>query len=153
MGHDAIAYLETTRLAPDAERAYHRAHELCRRIGQTPETFPVLVGLASFHLVRGNVELAQEFGEQVRAIAEELNDDDLLLISHCFLGASIYLKGDLKESLEHLSLTQSIYSPERHAAQQFEYGIDFGIFALGYLSFAKWMSGFPDEAFDIAELS
>jgi hypothetical protein len=31
--------------APEVERAYTRAHELCQQVGETPELFPVLWGL------------------------------------------------------------------------------------------------------------
>ena len=34
--------------APEVERAYTRARELCQQIGETPQLFPVLWGLWGF---------------------------------------------------------------------------------------------------------
>jgi hypothetical protein len=34
--------------APDAERAYARARELCTQLGDTPPLFPVLRGLMQY---------------------------------------------------------------------------------------------------------
>ena len=39
--------------APEVERVYARARELCRQVGETPQLFPVLAGLWRFYLVRG----------------------------------------------------------------------------------------------------
>jgi class 3 adenylate cyclase len=39
--------------APDVERAYARARELCAQVGGTPELFPVLRGLVLYYTVHG----------------------------------------------------------------------------------------------------
>src|SRR5262249_42006758 len=39
--------------APAVEQTYIRALELCQRVGETPQLFPVLWGLISFYVVRG----------------------------------------------------------------------------------------------------
>ena len=36
--------------APEVEQAYTRARELCRQVGETPQLFPVLLGLWVFYL-------------------------------------------------------------------------------------------------------
>ena len=38
--------------APEVEKAYTRARELCQQVGETPQLFPVLRGLWVFYLVR-----------------------------------------------------------------------------------------------------
>jgi predicted ATPase len=38
--------------APEVERVYIRAQELCRQLGETPQLFSVLLGLLGFRLVR-----------------------------------------------------------------------------------------------------
>src|SRR5262245_48031046 len=46
--------------APELGKAYSRARDLCRRIGEAPELFPVLFGLFTFHLVRGEHRTSHE---------------------------------------------------------------------------------------------
>ena len=41
--------------APEVARAYTRALELCRQLGETPQLFPVLIGLSRFYYVRAEV--------------------------------------------------------------------------------------------------
>ena len=41
--------------APEVGQAYTRARELCQQMGETPQLFPVLLGLWRFYLVRGGV--------------------------------------------------------------------------------------------------
>ena len=42
--------------APEVERAYTRAQELCQRIGETPQLFPVFWGLFLFRRSRGEID-------------------------------------------------------------------------------------------------
>ena len=41
--------------APEVEKAYTRARELCQQVGETPQLFPVLWGLWVFYLSAGGV--------------------------------------------------------------------------------------------------
>ena len=42
--------------APEPGAAYQRALELCRRIGETPQLFPVLAGLRFFYMLHGELQ-------------------------------------------------------------------------------------------------
>jgi predicted ATPase len=55
--------------APEVEQAFARARELCQQIGETPQLFPVLLGLRSFYTVRGEYRIARELGEQLLRLA------------------------------------------------------------------------------------
>src|SRR5262249_26225775 len=46
--------------AVELEKAYTRARELCQKVGETPQLFPVLWGLWVFYLNRLELEIAQE---------------------------------------------------------------------------------------------
>ena len=48
---------------PATERAYERAVELCRGIGDAPQLSQALLGLATFYLVRGQLDTASEVGQ------------------------------------------------------------------------------------------
>src|SRR5262249_9439100 len=55
--------------APEAEKAYTRARELCRQSGETAQLFPVLGGLWQFYLVRADYQRARESAEQLLTLA------------------------------------------------------------------------------------
>jgi len=48
--------------APEVERAYLRAHELCEQVGGTSQLFQVLRGLVIFYTVRANFQTARKLG-------------------------------------------------------------------------------------------
>ena len=51
--------------APEVEQAYTRARELCQQVGETPQLFPVLMGLWVFYIVRAEYQTARELAEQL----------------------------------------------------------------------------------------
>ena len=56
--------------APEVEQAYTRAQELCQRIGDTPQLFPVFWGLFLFRRSRGEIDVAHGFGTRLLALAQ-----------------------------------------------------------------------------------
>jgi class 3 adenylate cyclase len=46
--------------ALEVEITYTQAHELCRQLGDTPQLFPVLVGLRRFYFLRGELQAAHD---------------------------------------------------------------------------------------------
>ena len=47
--------------APEVEKVYTRARELCQQVGETPQLFPVLWGLWLFYLARGELQTARSW--------------------------------------------------------------------------------------------
>jgi predicted ATPase len=83
----ALALMATQgQAAPEVERAYTRARELCQQLGQTPQLFPTLSGLWGFYLVRGELPTTRELGERLLSLAECAQDPALLLRAHGVLG-------------------------------------------------------------------
>jgi predicted ATPase len=64
--------------APEVESAYAQARALCQQIGETQQLFPVLWGLWSFYLVRGQLRIARESAEQLLTLAQREQDASLL---------------------------------------------------------------------------
>ncbi|MFC6673679.1 adenylate/guanylate cyclase domain-containing protein [Marinobacterium aestuariivivens] len=73
--------------SPEVEATYTEALQLCRRLGETPQRFPALMGLRTFYHVRGDLLTAHELGEQLLMLAEKAQDPELLLEAHRVLGA------------------------------------------------------------------
>jgi predicted ATPase len=81
--------------APDVERTYARARELCQQVGETPRLFPVLVGLWKFYLGRAEFQTAYALGEQLLRAAQSAQAPALLLEAHYALGDTLFWLGEL----------------------------------------------------------
>src|SRR5262249_42392480 len=79
--------------APEVGALYTRARELCRHVGDTPQLFPVLCGLWRVSLMRAELPLARELAEQLLRLAQQAQDDTLLLVAHRGLGTTMLWQG------------------------------------------------------------
>jgi predicted ATPase/class 3 adenylate cyclase len=131
--------------APEMERAFARARELCRRLGDPPEIFPALVGLCSTHLVRGEMRAAKEMAEQLLQLAEKTGDPHLLLWAHSHIANTSFHRGDLLTAREHEEAAIALYDSERDATRRYV-GIDIGVAELSYGCWILWHLGYADQA-------
>jgi class 3 adenylate cyclase/DNA-binding winged helix-turn-helix (wHTH) protein len=72
--------------AAAVEQTYARARALCQQIGDTPQLFPLLWGLGTFYLNRGELQTALELRKQSLALAQRQQDPVFLLGAYSFLG-------------------------------------------------------------------
>ncbi len=132
--------------APEVERAYARAHELCQEMGDTPQLFEVLRGLWRFYGVRAAFQKTQALGEQLLCLAQRSQDPALLLEAHLALGSGLFWCGELGPAQAHLAQVSTLYDPRLHRSHAFRYGLDPGVVGLSYAAHALWLSGYPDRA-------
>ena len=115
--------------APEVELTYARAVELCRQVGETSQLFPVLFGLRSVYLVRGEIQTAHEFGEQLLGLAENAQDSSFLLEARIALGNTAYIRGDFALAHTQFEHALGLYDPQQHRSHAFVYGLDPGCLA------------------------
>jgi DNA-binding winged helix-turn-helix (wHTH) protein/predicted ATPase len=132
--------------AAEVEQAYIRLRELCREMGDPPELFPALRGLAAFYVGRAKYEAARELGEQLLALAGETGEDAHYLEAHLSLGATFYFVGDFASALAHLEQVIARYDPARHHTHAALYGQDPSVLALGFKAVILWFLGYPSQA-------
>jgi len=132
--------------APEVEKVYSRARELCQQLGETPTLFSVLRGLWVFYLVLGNLETSRELGEQLLRLAEHVKDTALLLEAHFAVGAASLWRGELAPARDHLELGTALYDSKLHASHAFLYGHDPGVNCLSSIARGLWALGYPDQA-------
>ena len=132
--------------APEVERAYARAQELCQQLGETPQSFQVLRGLWVVHEMRAELRTARKLGEQLLALAQHLDDPDLLIEVHRALGNTLLWIGEFTHAREHLQKALALHNPEQHTALAFQYGTDPRTVCLLYETLALWILGYPEQA-------
>ena len=130
----------------EVEKAYSRARELCQHMGETPQLFPVLWGLESFYMARGELEIAHLLGEQCFTLAQGVNDSALLLQAHLGLGREKFFLGNFPPALEHLTQGAALYDQDTHHAHAFVYRSDPGVECLMRAGDTLWYLGYPDQS-------
>ncbi|MBI3800343.1 MAG: AAA family ATPase [Deltaproteobacteria bacterium] len=132
--------------APEVGKTYARALELCRRIGETPQIFPVLWGLCAFYTVRAEYKTARELGRQLVSLAQSVQDPTLLLLAHYALGQALHLMGEFTLGREHLEQALALYDPQQHRSLAFLYGSDSGVLGQCHLALVLRHLGYPNQA-------
>jgi tetratricopeptide (TPR) repeat protein len=131
---------------PDIGRAYARAWELCRQLGDRSRGFTALRGLYLYHLSLVEMEKAQHFAEEGLRIAERLDDAARLVGAHVALGVLLYYQGKLEPALAHFRRGFEMFDPDMqfpdwpgaHPAVQCQF----------YLALISWMLGYPDRSLE-----
>jgi predicted ATPase len=133
--------------APEVERPYTRARELCERLGESLELFPALRGLWLVHFLRGEIRTAYELAEQLLRRARVTDDPAVSMHARCALGQTSFVMGELLVAREHLEMAIPLYDRERHRPLAFRYGgVDAGVLCLSHTAWTLWYLGYPDQA-------
>ncbi|MBI3757393.1 MAG: AAA family ATPase [Deltaproteobacteria bacterium] len=138
--------LQATRGAssPELRAAYTRARELCQQVGETRQLFPVLLGLRTFHHVRGEFLTARELGEQLLGLAQREQDPALLVQAYRAVGGTLFHLGEFGAAQAHLAQGLTLYDAQHHHFPMFL--IEPGVFGLSYTAWVLWHLGYPDQA-------
>lgn len=135
--------------APEVERVYARARELCQQVGETPQLFPVLFGLWRFYLLGSEKHTVRELAEQLMHLGNTTQDPALLLEAHRALGATLlWFFGEFAPALAHLERSVTLYDPQQHRSHAFLYGIDPQVYAGACAGIVRWFLGYPDQALE-----
>jgi predicted ATPase len=132
--------------AAEVGRAYGRARELCRGLGDTARLFPVLWGLTVFHINRAELPLAVEAAEEMLRLVGQDEDVAVRLGSHRAASTAFYHFGQLRRAQIHLEETLALYDRERTRSLSLVYRTDFRANALNILSLTLLGLGYPDQA-------
>jgi predicted ATPase len=133
--------------APEVERTYRRAHELCLQVGETPQLANVLWALCVFHFIGGKLQAALDIAEQYGGLAERTQQPALLLETCQLMGAMLLNLGDLRAARPHLERGVALYDPQQHHALIFAHGgADTGVAVRTQLALLLWQLGYPSRA-------
>jgi predicted ATPase len=133
--------------APEVVQAHIRARDLSEQLGEAPQRFQALQGLLIVHNMRAEHDQASELAEQLLALAQRTGRPAHLLLAHQNIGATSFWRGEFSSAREHLEEAIRRYHPEEHRTHDYLWASrDPGVAALGYLSWALYGLGYPDQA-------
>jgi tetratricopeptide (TPR) repeat protein len=142
------ASLSMTRsvVAPEVEKTYLRARALCQHVGDTVQLSRVLFVLWNIYWSRAEHEPARDFGEQLLALARQVNTPTTFLVAHNALGCTLFWIGAFESAQTHLE--QALDFDASQAREEGTAGdATFARVATRCLSaFTLWALGYPEQA-------
>jgi DNA-binding winged helix-turn-helix (wHTH) protein/tetratricopeptide (TPR) repeat protein len=132
--------------APEVERTYTRARELCQQMGETPQLFLVLRGLCALYFVQGKLQKAHELTGQLLSLAQRRQNPTLLVEAHYGRGIGLCAFGEFLSAREHLEQGIAFYDPQKHRSLAFLYGHDPKMICLSVVAHTLWVLGYPEQA-------
>ena len=132
--------------APEVEKSYARALELCRQIGETPRLLQVLMGLGTFYFTRGQLKIAYELRERCLQFAQQTPSRTRQQQAHLVFANSLFYMGELASAREHMQQAIALYDFDHRQSQRaFQ---DPGIDCLSYMALILWSLGYPEQAME-----
>jgi class 3 adenylate cyclase/predicted ATPase len=132
--------------APEVERAYARARELCLQVGDAPQLSSVLFGLWWFYEVRADLQAAHQVAGQLLDMSQRGAEAASLIQAHRAMGHTLLWLGEFASAQAHFEQAIACYDPQRHRSLAFTSGQEPGVLARGFAAHVLWYLGYPDRA-------
>jgi predicted ATPase len=134
--------------APEIERTFVRARDLCEQLGDPDAIFLVSNGLWAASFIRADLRVANELAEQLERRAESTQNQFHFELARSALGQTSFHRGEFPLAREHLEMATSLYDPNRPLAPL---GINSGVVHLSYAAWTLWSLGYADQAIKRAD--
>jgi TOMM system kinase/cyclase fusion protein len=131
--------------ASEVEETYSHARHLCAYLNDPPQLFPVLRGLWSYYHNRAALQTAHALGEQLLALAQQVQDAAMLVTAHRTLGTTLFFLGAVALAHTHFVQGIALYDPKQHRASAFLYGEDGGVVCKSLAAWTLWCLGYPNQ--------
>ena len=126
---------------------YLRARDLCDRVGERTQRFPVIWGLWAYSIYAAEITSALGLARELLELAESLGNQDFLLQAHHAAWTCQNWLGDHSAGVAHADKGLALYDVRRHRAHAFTYaGHDPGVCAAVQSAWALWFLGHPHQA-------
>jgi tetratricopeptide (TPR) repeat protein len=132
--------------APEAGDVYIQAHTLAQQLGETPQSFRVLLGLYRFHGAQARLSTARELAEQLLHLAQRQYNAVLLLEGHLAVGVIALYRGDLVTARAHLEESLCRCTTQPPSTPTFGGGHAPRVQNLIWLAQVLWGLGYTEQA-------
>jgi len=133
--------------APEVQEVYARARELCHKMGDSMQLFPVLYGLFRSQMLRAEYVSAEELGRQIHDLAEKSGKPVFVVAANRALGSTQFYQGKYASSMPHLEKVISIAATPEDRAEAYTYDVvDPWITSRSYRTWTLWLLGYPEQA-------
>ena len=127
--------------AAEVRETYTYAQQLCQHLEDPYQLFPVLRGLHMHYHVRAELQTAHTLGEQLLALAQQVQDAAMLVAAHRALGVTLYQLGAVASAHTHFTQGIALYDSQQHRASAFLYGDDAGVVCHSFAAWTLWILG------------
>jgi DNA-binding response OmpR family regulator/class 3 adenylate cyclase/predicted ATPase len=143
----------------DAEvgAAYMAAANLSARVGDPSMHLAVHYGLWAHHYIGGQPKAMLVQASEFLNSAEYQQRSGSIVTGHRLMGTAHLINGHIEEAGAALDKALAKYAPAEHGAAsqagrdlRSSFGQDVGVTVHSYRSWAKWLSGWPDQAANAA---
>lgn len=131
--------------APDVERAYRLAREL-GPTGDAAEDYPIDRGIATYHLVKGDVQEAHRLATQALVGARASARPEYLIDGLCVHGYTCVYTARLAQARASLLECLAVYRAEGGHRLRYPVPQDAGAAAWALLPTVEWLLGLPEAA-------
>ena len=133
--------------SPEMGRAYARAHELCRRTGDTSGLVPALRGVWTFHLNRAELTAATEAAEDLLRCTKDQGDATAEWIGRRSVAVIRTFLGEFTAARAQFEEAARLYPSRRNSIDaQFKVETGGTVYPPGVLSWVLLLQGHPDQA-------
>jgi predicted ATPase len=137
--------------ASEPAKAYRRARELCRQLGEERNLVPVLFGLWASHNVRNELSAAHAVAAELLTLAEQKPQGPAAILGHRALGTTLPLHGKFVASQESLKKLLNIDRSTVGFSSDFPHPFDPWLTGQAYLSISVLLLGYPEQALTQAQ--
>ena len=137
--------------APEVGPAFHRARELCDRIGSPQERFAVVWGNFAWRIVRGEMDLSLDLASEALDHAERLDDPGVWMEALFLMGVTLYYRGDFLGALVQYEKALAHYDDDHERTRMWatRVGEHAGVTHRCYLALTLWQLGHAEQALKV----
>jgi predicted ATPase len=132
--------------APEAERAYARARDLCEQLGEASRLFETLQAQWVIHLVRAEHDRMGELAELLLRLARGTRDPAQILVAQTSMGSNFFWRGEFSQARKQFEEVIGRYDPHLHRYPFRSLSSHPGLWSLLDLSWALEALGYLDQA-------
>src|SRR5262249_32304614 len=130
----------------EVERTYERARTLCETIGEAPDLFEAVWGLANYYQSRGELVTGRTLAQTLGVVSARSSGALLGAWAHLQLGATTFWRGEPAAAMPHFERAIAVHDP--NAGLRLRGAPDPGVAARAYAAWALWQLGHADRALE-----